>query len=81
MVGFFHTDKEIDNYRDIVTMVGSDPGAIQRAEKFFHYMINNGVFMAPQGFFVLSTAMTESDIDVILEKALEGLRSLSKEAA
>ena len=48
---------------------------------FFKHMLNNGVYLASQGFFVLSTAMTERDIDFVLEKSLEALRAMPAEAA
>jgi glutamate-1-semialdehyde 2,1-aminomutase len=34
----------------------------------FHLeMLNRGVFSAPRGMFVLSTPMTESEIDTVIE--------------
>jgi glutamate-1-semialdehyde aminotransferase len=44
-------------------------------------MLNNGVLMTPYGFMLLSTAMNESDIDIMLEAALSGLRALQGTAA
>ena len=37
-------------------------------------MLNNGVLMTHHGFMLLSTPMTENDIDHMLEMALAGLR-------
>ena len=62
-------------------MMGSEPTVMQQSDAFFRHLLNRGVYMASQGFFVLSTAMTEADIDFILEQALDSLRALSAEAA
>jgi glutamate-1-semialdehyde 2,1-aminomutase len=81
MVGLFHTDQPLTDYRSLMGVMMSEPGLMQRGERFFNNMLNEGVYMASQGFFVLSTPMTEADIDFILEKALLSLRNLQAEAA
>lgn len=78
MVGLFHLEAgtEMHNYRDMAAVVAGHPEMLQRAYRFFLHMLNNGVLMSPMGFMLLSTAMTESDIDFMLEQALQGMRSL-----
>ena len=62
-------------------MVTTEPALGQVADSFFHHMLNEGVYFGKQGFFVLSTAMTETDIDFILEKSEKCLRAITAEAA
>jgi len=81
MVGLFHTDQPITDYRSMISVMMGNPAVAQRADAFFRSMLNNGVYMAHHGFMVLSTAMTEADIDFILDKAELSLRALSAEAA
>ena len=81
MVGFFHTDAPITDYRSMLHMMMTDPSVGQHANAFFRHMLNHGVYIASHGFMVLSTAMTEADIDFILDKAELSLRAMSAEAA
>ena len=81
MVGFFHTSTPITDYRSMLHMMMTDPSVGQQASAFFRHMLNHGVYIASHGFMVLSTAMTESDIDFILDKAELSLRAMSAEAA
>jgi glutamate-1-semialdehyde 2,1-aminomutase len=81
MIGLFHTEKNFDNYRDLTTMMMADRSIGERSNEFFRFMLNEGVYMASQGFMVLSTAMNEADIDFILDKSLRALRALAKTAA
>tara|TARA_R110001599_G_scaffold353465_1_gene593127 strand:- start:41048 stop:42379 length:1332 start_codon:yes stop_codon:yes gene_type:complete len=81
MVGFFHTEAAITDYRTLLQAVMTDPGLGPNGNAFFRHMLNHGVFIASQGFMVLSTAMSEADIDFILDKAELSLRALSSEAA
>lgn len=76
MTGLFLSGRPIDTYRDIVTISGADPQAARRAEHLFHHLLNQGVYMGSYGFFVLSTANTEAEVDHIVEATLGGLRSL-----
>jgi glutamate-1-semialdehyde 2,1-aminomutase len=80
MIGLFHMDTPITDYRSMMNVMMRDPGVMQKADSFFKHMLNEGVYLASQGFFVLSTAMTESDIDFVLEKSLVSLRAMSNEA-
>ena len=81
-IALFHVspDREMHTYRDTMNAVMSDPGMMNRAYRFFVHMLNNGVLMTPYGFILLSTAMTENDIDHLLEASLAGLRQV-REAA
>jgi glutamate-1-semialdehyde 2,1-aminomutase len=81
MVGLFHTEKPLGNWRQTLNMMMQEPNIMQDAEVFFRHMLNEGVYMASQGFFVLSTAMQEADIDFVLEKAELSLRKMSARAA
>jgi glutamate-1-semialdehyde 2,1-aminomutase len=81
MIGLFHTDSPMGGWRQTLNMMAADPTVMQQSDTFFRHMLNRGVYMASQGFMVLSTAMTEADIDFILEQALDSLRAMSAEAA
>ena len=81
MVGLFHTDSTMGDWRTTLNMMMAEPTVMEQGEVFFRHMLNEGVYMASQGFFVLSTAMTEADIDFVLEKAELSLRKMSAEAA
>ncbi len=76
MVGFFHMPGRGGTYRDTIRSRLAYPEAAVKAEKFFRYMLNNGVLMGAPGFFVLSTALTEGDIDYVLDHAVKALRTL-----
>jgi glutamate-1-semialdehyde 2,1-aminomutase len=81
MIGLFHTEQPINDYRSMMGVLMGDPAVMQRADMFFRHMLNNGVYMAHHGFMVLSTAMTEADIDFILEQAERSLRNMAAKAA
>jgi len=74
MIGLFHSDGEVETYRDVVNNRRGNEEAQSRAAQFFRFMLNNGVLMGAPGFFVLSTALTDDDVTYVLEKAVEGLR-------
>jgi len=76
LAGCFLIDRPIATYRDLVARMGADPGFAHRSEALFRHLLNHGVLMMPPGFFALSTATTESDIDHVVEAVLSGLRSL-----
>lgn len=76
MTSLFHARGEVHTYRDAAALMQANPQARARGEAFFRYMLNNGVMIGAQGFFVLSTALTEDDIDQVCDIALNGLRSL-----
>ncbi len=81
MTSLFHIEEETRTYRDVAAAMKAHPEARARAEQFFHYLLDNGVMIGASGFFVLSTALTESDIDQVSDVALKGLRVLDKVAA
>ncbi|NNM61000.1 MAG: aspartate aminotransferase family protein [Steroidobacteraceae bacterium] len=76
MIGLFMTDSKIHNYRDLVTALIADPGIKRRGDALFRQLLNRGVFMGSQGFFVLSTANTAAEIDRIIEAVADSLRFL-----
>lgn len=78
IAGLFHTPAASATYRDVVASRKQHPEAGRRAASFFHHMLNNGVLMGAPGFFVLSTALTEADIDYVLEQALVAMRNMDR---
>jgi glutamate-1-semialdehyde 2,1-aminomutase len=76
LTGLFLVDKQINNYRDLVEVMVSSPTLGKRSEALFRHLLNHGVLMGAQGFFVLSTATTEAEVDHIIEVVLSGLRAL-----
>ncbi|HEY0300769.1 MAG TPA: aspartate aminotransferase family protein [Rhizomicrobium sp.] len=76
MVSLFHMDAEVKTYRDAVAARRSNAQSGVRAETFFRHMLNHGVLMGAPGFFVLSTAVTEDEVDHTIETALAALRSM-----
>ena len=70
-----HTDEVPGDYRAIYR-TRADGKAPARAEAFFREMLNRGVLIGAPGLFVLSTAVTEADIDRTVEKALAALRAI-----
>jgi glutamate-1-semialdehyde 2,1-aminomutase len=76
MVSLFHVDAKVQTYRDVVASRRGNTQAGMRAEMFFRYMLNHGVLMGAPGLFVLSTAVTEDEIDHTVETALAALRKM-----
>jgi glutamate-1-semialdehyde aminotransferase len=56
------------------------PKEIQAVFALHRYLLNHGVIMIPYGLMVLSTAMTEADVDFMVEQALGGMREIAKGA-
>ena len=81
IAGLFQGPRPGETYRDLVATRKAFPARAARMEAFFRHMLNNGVLIGASGFFVLSTALTEADIDFILDKALEGMRAVENMAA
>jgi len=77
-VALFHIDPqhELHNYRDSVQLMMEDPGMMERSYRFFVHMLNQGVLMTHHGFMLLSTAMTEKEIDHLVEMSADGLKKL-----
>jgi glutamate-1-semialdehyde 2,1-aminomutase len=76
LAGLFLIDRPIATYRDLVALMGADPGVARRSEALFRHLLNHGVLTMQPGFFALSTATKESEVDHVAEAALSGLRSL-----
>jgi glutamate-1-semialdehyde 2,1-aminomutase len=76
LTGLFLIDRHINNYRDLVEVMVASPTLGKRSEALFRYLLNHGLLMGAQGFFVLSTATTEAEVDYIIEVVLSGLRAL-----
>ncbi|MEJ0028515.1 MAG: aspartate aminotransferase family protein [Rhizomicrobium sp.] len=76
MVQLWHTDRDIETYRDLVAARGENVDVQKRAETVFRYFLNNGMLIGAPGFFVLSTAITEDEVDFAIETALQALRTL-----
>lgn len=81
IAGLFHTVASGQTYRDMVRASMATPDMGAKAEIFFRHMLNNGVLMGGPGFFVLSTAHTEADIDHVVEQAHEAFKLIEKRAA
>ena len=58
--------KEIRNYRDLATAETNR----EWTARFHHFLLNNGIFTAGAQHWILSTPMTEAEIDFILERVL-----------
>ncbi len=81
MIGLFHTDAPMTDWRASLKAMMENPALMQQADTLFRGLLNEGVYMASQGFFVLSTAMTPADIDFVLDKTEQVMRQLPAEAA
>ncbi len=81
IVGLFHAVAEGETYRDLIRTTVTHPDMGRRSEMLFHHMLNNGVLMGRPGFFILSTAHTEADIDYLVTQAYEALQLIAKKAA
>jgi glutamate-1-semialdehyde 2,1-aminomutase len=81
IAGLFHTDLEGETYRDLARIMMENPQMKANAEIFFHHMLNNGVLMGAPGFFVLSTALTEADVDHVVDQAYEAFKLIGMRAA
>jgi glutamate-1-semialdehyde 2,1-aminomutase len=75
MTSLFHIEEGTPTYRDAVAAM-QDTQARARAERLFQHLLNNGVMIGASGFFVLSTALTEADVDQVIDVTLQGLRTL-----
>lgn len=72
----FESDRPPQNHRELQEAIADNPKARQRAEIFFKGMMDRGVIIGAPGLFVLSTALTEDDIDRVLEASLSVLRTM-----
>jgi glutamate-1-semialdehyde 2,1-aminomutase len=76
MIGLFLSARPMDTYRDIAAIMGADPAVGRRAEHLFRHLLNHGVYMGSYGFFVLSTATSEAEVDHVIQVTLDGLRAM-----
>ena len=81
IVGLFHMSGSGETFRDMAKARMENPEAGRKAEHFFRHMLDNGVLMGAPGFFVLSTALTEADIDHVINEAHVAFSTLRKAAA
>jgi glutamate-1-semialdehyde 2,1-aminomutase len=81
MVGLFHSGSMGANYRDLVRARMANTNSGVKAELFFRHMLNNGVLMGAPGFFVLSTALADADIDFVVEQAYQAFKTIERQAA
>jgi len=72
LLALVFNDRPFRNYRELP--LGQQE--IQSVVGLHRYLLNHGVQMVPYGLFILSTAMTEADIDFMLEQALAGMRQI-----
>lgn len=66
------TRNPISNWRDFVICEGRH----DRLGAFHRHMLDNGILMAAHGTFVLSTPMTEAEIDRMVDAARKGVHCL-----
>lgn len=76
LTGLFLVDRPIENWRDLVGMIAANPSVMKKSELLFHHLLNKGIIIGAQGFFVLSTAITEAEVDHAIDAVLSGLKSL-----
>ena len=81
IAGLFHASGGGETYRDLVRVRQDNPDMGRKAELFFQHMLNNGVLMGGPGFFVLSTAHTEADVDHVIEQSYRALEAIKKDRA
>ncbi len=73
MFGLFFTDKEtVTSYNDVVACDA------ERFKRFFHLMLEHGVYLAPSSFEAgfMSAAHTDADIDETIEAARKAFAKL-----
>lgn len=76
MTSLIHHEADFRTYREQVTAADANPDAARRSSAFFRTLLDNGVMIGASGIFVLSTALTETDIDQVCEVSLKALRGL-----
>lgn len=77
MVALIFNDSPFSNYREL-------PLRRREAEMIYalhRYLLDNGVQIIPHGLMLLSTAMTEQDIDEMVDACRAGMRLLADAAA
>lgn len=69
------TDKPFDNYRRMSAVV---PEHLSAMTIIHPELIRRGILVSPQGHFVLSTVMTEADIDLAVDQVAAALDVFAK---
>jgi len=80
MTSLVHHEVDYQTHRDQVAALAANPDAPRRAAAFFNDLLDHGVMIGASGLFVLSTALTEADIDQVCEVSLGALRRLQASA-
>jgi glutamate-1-semialdehyde 2,1-aminomutase len=72
MVNIFFTDKKVENFEDALTCDTALFG------KYFHAMLNRGIYIAPAQFesWFLSNALSDEDVNRIIEANDDALREI-----
>jgi len=70
-------EKPFHNFREMAIGMRE----IQRVFTLHRYLLNHGVMIIPYGLLILSTAMTEADIDYLIEQSLGGMREIARAAS
>ncbi len=76
MTSLMHIADPPATYRDLVASMQANPKARERAQSVFQQLLSRGVIIGAPGLFVLSTALTEADIDKAVDITLEALRRI-----
>ncbi|MCK9465504.1 MAG: aspartate aminotransferase family protein, partial [Thiopseudomonas sp.] len=74
MFGLFFTDnKDIRNFKDAVAC------DVERFKKFFHLMLEGGVYLAPSAYEAgfVSAAMGETELKITLDAAEQAFNTLA----
>ena len=77
LVSLVFSDKPFNNFRELPLRQAE----AMRILALHRYLLNHGVLIVPYGMLILSTAMTEADIDFMVEQALGGMREISRQAS
>lgn len=75
MFGLFFTDKKsVTCFEDVMAC------DTERFKKFFHHMLDRGIYLAPSAFEAgfISTAHSDADIDKTIDAANESFKQLAK---
>jgi len=75
-VSLAFTDKPVDNFRDLAGALGMRE--IKCVFALHRHLLNHGVIIIPYGLLILSTAMTEADIDHLVDQSLAGMREIAR---
>jgi glutamate-1-semialdehyde 2,1-aminomutase len=73
LAALIFNDQPFDNYRDM-------PLRRREAEMIYalhRHLLNHGVQIVPHGLMILSTAMTDDDIDEVLHETSSGMKELA----